>query len=270
MFERPLFQDNILHNLWEFNKTFLTTRDWPLHLGIVLAVLLVVLFLLRKYLRSPSGYQNIFPADNFVFDNNDWRQWLSLLGVIVAIIFSEIYIYMGENSLFENYDLMAINTTRSMRYGLVASFDYIRVIPFASWYLSTLYAITQNILLIKSFVLLQTILAAWAMYAFFSYIPVARRLLMIALLIVAPTYLQSANIIFPERDMIIVLMLGLICARRYFTTHLLRWAFAFIFFMNVAMYTKETCITFYFGILLTSILYNVGKSVINFSTLIRP
>ncbi len=270
MFERPLLQDNIWDNLLHFNYTYFTTRAWPMCLGMVLAVLVVCLFFLRNCLRNKQLYAGAFASDAFVFNKKSLGNWLGLLAVTTVIIFTEVYMYIGENSLFENYDLMAINTTRSMRFGLVASFDYIRVIPLASWYLSTLYAITQNILAIKFFVVLQIIFMAWSLYAFFNYIPVTKRLVMIAILLFMPTVLQTSNIIFPERDMVIVLMLGLICARKYCVSHKLSWAALFVFFVNVAFYTKETCITFYFGILLTSIFYNIIKGRIVVASFMRP
>lgn len=270
MFEKPLLQDDIWDNFLQFNYTYISTRSWPMCLGIVLAVLLILAFILRKPLQNKQLYVGAFSTEVFKFDNSKLADWLGLLSVILAIVLTEIYIYAGENSLFENYDLMAINTTRSMRFGLVASFDYIRVIPLASWYLSTLYAITQNILVIKAFVVLQTILMAWALYAFFNYIPVAKRLAMIAILLLMPTVLQTANIIFPERDMVIILMLGLICARKYCLSHKFWWAVVFILFVNAAFYTKETCITFYFGILLTSIFYNIVDGRIVVASFLRP
>ena len=270
MFERPLLQDNIWENLWNFNRTYLISRQWPLYLGVLFVVLLTAIVLLRKYLRNDRLYQGAFSDKIYAFDAHNIGHILALSGIVLAVVLTDIYMLIGENSLFENYDLMAINTTRSMRFGLVASFDYIRVIPLASWYLSTLYAVTQNIIVIKAFVLLQTMLMVWALYAFFNYIPVVKRSIMIALLLITPTVLQTANIIFPERDMVIVLMLGLICARKYVLSHKVKWAAAFIFFLNVAMYTKETCITFYFGVLLTSIVYNVLIGKIDLNNVIRP
>ena len=270
MFEKPLLQDNIWETFLKFNQTYITTRSWGLWIGGVLLVLGLCILLLRKSLRNKELYDHAFPADEFFFNKQKTADWLSLLSVIIAIILTEVYIFTAENSLFENYDLMAINTTRTMRFGLVASFDYIRLIPLASWYLSTLYAITQNILVIKSFVIFQTMLMAWAVYAFFSYIPVAKRLFMIAVFLLTPTVLQTANIIFPERDMIIFLMLSLICARKYCRTASIKWVFAFMFFANAAIYTKETCITFYFGILLTSVIYGVVSGKIEIDSFFHP
>lgn len=270
MFERPWLQDNIWSNFLKFNYTYISTRQWPLCLGIIALVLVVSMFFLRKFLRDKKLYEGSFSDKVYVFDYKKASDWIALLAVMAGIVFTEVYILTLENSLFENYDLMAINTTRTMRYGLVASFDYIRVIPLGSWYLSSLYAITQNIIIIKIFVLFQTMLAAWALSAFFNYIPVARKLWMIAILLVMPTLLQTANIIFPERDMIIALMLGLIFARKYCRTHQIRWAAAFLLFVNIAFYTKETCIIFYFGIVLTSLIYNIVAQKIVMKSLLKP
>lgn len=270
MFERPLLQDDIWANFLKFNHTYFTSRTWPMWLGVVAAVLVVAMFLLRNALKNKQLYQGVFAKDVFIFDYRKIGDMLGLFAVMASIVFIEVYIYTSENTLFENYDLMAINTTRTMRYGLVASFDFVRVIPLASWYLSTLYAITQNIMLIKAFVMLQIMLMSWALYAFFNYIPVVKRLFMIALFLLSPTFLQTSNIIFPERDVVILLMLGLICARKYCLTHKFWWAAAFVFLVNVSFYTKETCIVFYFGIMIISILYNVIKENIVFDSFLHP
>jgi len=270
MFELPWLQDNIWQNFLKFNYTYLSTRPWLFYLGVVALVLAVSMIFLRNCLSNKKLYADCFSDKIYVFDYKKASDWVALVAVIAAIIFTEVYILTLENSLFENYDLMAINTTRSMRFGLVASFDYIRVIPLGSWYLSSLYAITQNIIVIKIFVLFQTMLVAWALAVFFNYIPVAKKLWMIAILLVMPTLLQTANIIFPERDMIIALMLGLIFARKYCRTHQLKWAAFFILFANIAIYTKETCIIFYSGIVLTSLIYNVITEKIVMKSLLKP
>ena len=270
MFEQPWFQDNIWHNLWRFNYTYLTSRLWGVWLLGVFVILSVLLFLLRNALRNKHIYGGVFNKQIWKFDITDKAQWGALFVLMISLLLTEIYIFTGEHSLFENYDLMAINTTRTMRFGLVASFDFIRVTPLASWYLSTLYAVTQNILLIKTFVFAQIILMVWVLYVAFNYIPVARRLIMIAVLLLMPTMLQTSNIIFPERDMVIVLALSFICLRKYVELHKVRWAAAFLFFANVSFYTKETCLIFYFGVAVVSIVYNILIGEIRLTSFMHP
>lgn len=270
MFEKPWFQENIWQNFINFNLTYMTSRPWLYYLLPFFASLLILALILKKFLQKSDNYKNLFSENKYVFDKQNKLDWLALFTLIISIVFTEIYIFLGEHSLFENYDLMAINTTRSMRIGLVTNFDFVRVTPFAGWFLSSLYAITQNIILIKDFVLLQIFLMSWSLYAFFNYIPVAKRLFMIALIIIMPTFLQTTNIIFPERDMIIVVMLSLICIRKYSLTNNFVWAICFLFLLNIGCYIKEPCVFLYFGIMITSLFYHIYVGNVTIKNCINP
>lgn len=270
MFDTPLLQDHIWSNLIAFNLTTLTTRLWVPWLLITAAVLALCVWLLRRQLRTSPAYFNLFDDAVYKFRLRKKRDWAALLLLAGALGLTAWYMFTTDNSFFENFDLMSIGTIRSLRIGLVPNFDYARITPLAFWYLSTVYAVTQNMIMIKGIVFIQLLLAVWAMYYFFSYIPSARRLVFLAVFILTPTMFLTSKVVFPDRDIIILIMLSLICMRRFSRSSSLAWLGGFLFFMNAAIYTKETCILFYFGILATSILYNIWNEKIRPVNFLHP
>lgn len=269
MFDIPLFQENILENILEFNLTTLASRLWLPWLLIVAVFLAVSVWLLRRPLKE-GNWGNLFYAGTCKFDRRSIKDWLGLSFLVAAFTITGVYVFSLENSLFESFDTMGFGTMRNMKEGVVPNFDTMRITPLAFWDLSTLYAVTHNIYMIKSYLLLQLALAVVCLYCFFDYIPVARRLLMLAILLLTPTMLQTAQIIYPDREIIIAVMLSLICLRRFCRSQKFRWLTGFLFFMIVAIYTKETCVLFYFGLVTASVLYRIWSEDITIQNFIHP
>lgn len=270
MFEKPLLQDNILDNLIFFNRLYLMSSPWLIWIGIVFLVLACAVFLLRKPLVTAPAYSDAADLSVHPFNKTQKSDWLGAAALIAAIVLTAARMFGSENSLFENFDLMAVNTTRTMLLGVVAPFDEIRVAPLSFWYLNSLYAVTQNIYLIKTFVLMQLILAFALLYYLFDFIPVTKRLVMLALFALSPTMFSTANIIFAERNVIIALAASLIFAKRYCRTKKLSSFSGFLFFMTVAIYTKETSCLFFGGILAASVLWNIWAENITLKSFLHP
>ncbi len=269
MFDTPLFQEHIFENILRFNWMTLSSRLWLPWLLIVGAVLALSVWLLRRQLKDISC-ADVFYQKNWLFNRRSIKDWLGAAFLAVAFILTGIYVFSTENSFFESFDTMGFGTMRSLKYGVVPNFDYIRVAPLAFWNLSTLYAITQNMFVIKSFLLLQLAAAVACMYFFFSYIPTCRRLVFLAVLLLTPAMLQTAQIIYPDRDIIITLMLSFICLRYFCQNKRFRWLAGFLFFMIAAIYTKETCVLFYSGILIAALLWRIWNEDIVLKSFIHP
>lgn len=270
MFDTPFFQDNIWSNLLKFNLTTLTSRGWLPWMLIVALVLASAVWCLRKQLRTSPAYFNLFENNTYKFHKHSKSDWGALAALSGALILTAWYMFTTENSFFENFDLMALGTMRSLKTGLIPNFDFARITPLAFWNLSTLYAITHNMYLIKAFVFIQLLLAVAAAYYFFDNIPTARRLSFLAVFLLTPTMLLTSKVVFPDREIIILLMLSLICIRRFSRSSSLKWLGGFLFFMNFAIYTKETCILFYFGPLAASLLYNIWNEKITPRSFLHP
>ena len=239
-------------------------------IGIVFVVLAVGFFLLRNSLKNNSGYAHSFDPENCTFSWHSYSDIGALILLISAFVMTAIYSFSLENSLFENYDLMTVNTIMPLTKGVTPVFDYYRIPPLSFWYLNFLYAVTENIYLIKLFVLAQLGLAIFLLYILFRFIPVAKRLIMLAVFMMMPVMLQTTNIIFIERSLFIYLAAGLICAQNYCKTGKLKWAAWFLFFMNFSIYVKETAILFYFGLISTSIIYQIWNEQINLKSFLHP
>lgn len=270
MFEKPLLQDDIWNNLLLFNRVYLTSSPWLIWMGIVFFVLACAVLLLRKSLLSADSYSTAANSNVFVFDKRQKNDWLGATALVLALALTAARMFCAENSLFENFDLMAVNTTRTMWHGLEAVFDEFRIAPFSFWYLSSLYAVTQNIYLIKVFVLAQLILAFVLLYHLFDSILAAKRLFMLALFALSPAMFSTANVIYVERDMLIALAASLIFAKKYCRTRNFGAFLGFLFFMTVAIYTKETCCLFFGGILAASVLWNIWAENITLKTFLHP
>ena len=269
MFDIPLFRDHILENILKFNSTTLISRLWLPWLLIVAAGLALAVWILRRPLKEGS-WAGLFYDEQYKFNRRSPKDWWGLLFLTAAFVITGVYVFSLENSLFESFDTMGFGTMRNMKEGVVPNFDTMRITPLAFWDLSTLYAVTHNIYMIKSYLLAQLALAVVCMYCFFNYIPVARRLTMLAVLLLTPTMLQTAQIIFPDREIIIAVMLSLICLRHFCRTQKFRWLTGFLFFMIVALYTKETCVLFYFGIVAASVLYRIWQEDITPRSFLHP
>ncbi len=270
MFEIPFFQSDILTDIYKFNLTTLTSRLWVPWMVIVAAILFLCVFALRKQLKIKRDYSSVFDTEIYVFNRHSFKDWLGLSFLIAAFIATAFYMYMCENSFFETPDSMGLGTVRALKTGFVPSFDIYRVAPFAFWPLSTLYAITQNMYLIKLFVLAQLLIAVICLNAFFRFIPTSRRFVFLGMFLLTPTMFVTSKIIFPEREVLIALSLSLICLRRFCSDSKWRWLAGFLFFMNVAIYTKETSILFFGGVLAASILYHIWQETINLKSFFHP
>jgi len=269
MFEKPWLRENIGENLVQYMYTYLTTRAWVPWMLIVFMVLAIVFWSVRKSLKQ-NVYEGSFGSSFFAFDKRKKSDLAALLFCMTALGFAFYYFFGNENTLFENYDLMAFNTTRSLFVGLVPSFDFSRIAPLASWEITILYAISHNMIFVKIFIALQLILITYLLYRLFDNIEVCRRLCAIGLFLLAPAMICTSSIIFPERDLIIAILLSLICAKKYVATSQLKWAVGFICFANIALYTKETATLFYFGMVAASVIYNIWQENISLRSLLTP
>lgn len=270
MFDKPLLQDDIWNTFLRANYFYLVSSLWALWLGIVLLIMGCVIFFLRKSLASATKYASAYETKVYVFDKTSKSHWVGFFLLLLTIGLTALWMFTLENSLFENFDLMSINTVQTIYFGLYANFHEFRLAPLSFWYLSSLYAITQNIYLIKLFVLAQLIIAVILLYYLFDYIKPVKRFLLLSLFWLSSTMLPTANIIFVERETIIALAASLIFAKKYCKTQKVSNFLGFMFFMIFSIYTKETCCLFFGGILVVSVLWNIWCENINLKSFLHP
>lgn len=269
MLYEPLFQPDILSTIGRNFTNFFFFKGWFLFAAIVLILVLIATWLTVR--KSAPAYENAFPKENFSFDRQNKMHRLSLYLLLLVLASYLLAMLLLENSLFNNHDLMSQNTIMIFLRGAMPQFDTERFTPTAFFDVNLVYALTHNYYLIDFYLLLKNALIAFLFYRFLSFVPVVQRLLGISALMLLPGIFWINNIIFPEQNMLLFILLSLIEAKKYcLEGSKKRNFFAFVIFMNLALYTKEHAILLYLGILIVAILYHVYVENINFKSFIHP
>lgn len=268
MINEPLFQDYILQNLIRNFRHYFFETEWLYYAFGLVLFLYSLYFVLRK--TKCSAYPNLFPSEKYKFDYLNSIQKYSLAFLCFILIIYATVIYSLDDSLFNNYDLMSLNTIFTFYRGLSSYYSATRLAPISFFDLNYLYAVTHNFNLINAYIILKQILIIYLFYNFLNFIPVAKRLITIGIIMLVPSVFWINNIIFPEQNMLIFMLLSLIFIKKYSKTEKYSNLWYFVLFTTLAVYTKETAIVFYTGILATGVLYNVFIEKINLSNIFRP
>ena len=263
MISEPLLQNNIMENIIRNLQYYLSFGGWFYYaLGILLAFGLIC-----KWIKpTPQALSALFPLEQ---NNNHLfgPAFFLPLGVLISYSF---VIFSLENSFFNNYDLMNLSTQYILAKGVTPFLNFTRFAPVAFFDLNFVYAITHNFYLINAYIILKQILIAILFYQFLNFITPTKRLFCIAVLLFVPAIFWMNNIIFSEQNLLIFVLASLILVRKFSQTQKFSYLCGFAFFTLAAVYTKETTIIFYFGILATGVLYNIFNGKINLSTLFNP
>lgn len=265
MLQEPLVQNNILATILRNFNFYLFGSDWlPYALGVLIFLSLTVLIL--KLVRAQKE-NYLFPASCCLSLHQNQN------GLFFCLLCFGIYafnIFSLDNTLFNNYDLMSVNTTFIFDKGVAATYANDRLAPISFFDLNFLYAITHNFVLINIYVILKQALILWLLYNLLNYIPAKIRLLLIGTITLLPAVFWVNNIIFPEQNELIFILGSFICLRRYTQSYKFRYLWFYCFLALLAVYTKETAIIFYFGILIYNLLYYIFHDKINYHNLFRP
>ncbi len=268
MLQEPLFQNNILATVLRNFNFYLFGSGWfPYALGVLVLLSLTVLSL--KLIRAEKETY-LFPSCKHTFNRNNNKEIAGLIFCFVSISVYSLNIFLLDDSLFNNYDLMSVNTTFIFDKGVAATYANDRLAPISFFDLNFLYAVTHNFALINIYVILKQALILWLLFNLLDYISIKTRLLLIGTITLLPAVFWVNNIIFPEQNELIFLLSSFICLRRYTQKHQFRYLWLYCFLALLAVYTKETAIIFYFGILIYNLLYYVFHDKINYHNLFRP
>lgn len=268
MLQEPLFQKNILATILRNFDFYLFGSNWlPYALGVL--VLLSLTTLTLKLIRAEKETY-LFPSHKYTFNRNNNKEIAGLIFCFISISLYSLNIFLLDDSLFNNYDLMSSNTTFIFNKGVTATYGEYRLNPISGFDLNILYAITHNFLLINFYTIIKQAFIMWLLYQLLTYIPAGKRLFLIGILTFLPTLFWINNIIFPEQIMLIFILSSFLCLRNYTQNgkFIMLWLYALL--TSLAVYTKETVVVFYAGILAYNLLYYVFQEKINFSNLFRP
>lgn len=263
MFTPPLFEDNILSTLWRNFSFYFNDGYW----GYFFLTIMGLVFLQFLWIKLRPAFLT-FP--NKIYRFNLHIDYLPLIFFILAFVCLCLITYAQEMSLFANFDLMSIGTTVTFAEGKGTGISDIRFSPFANVELNLFYAISHNLYVVSFLVLTETALLLYLLYLLFDFVPVSRRLCALALVGIYPALVWINNPIFPERLMLIFICLSLLMLKKYLTCPKTRYLMGFCLLMNLAIYTKETVILFYAGLLGCELLYLIYRGQITPTSFLHP
>lgn len=268
MFTEPLFQSNILSVIMRNLQYYFLYRNWIFIYAGILLFLYGIYFLLKKTSSASIYYKNMLPHESYHFQHSISNYGCFILSLL-PICGIMLTIFAGETSLFNNHNLMSSATTGIFSSGVLPNFD-LRMVPWAFFEANFIYAITHNYGVISLFILFEFIFLYYLIYKFLDFVPIRRRFIILALCFLLPGMFGLNSIIFVERTLLIFIFISLIFLKKFSRTEKFSSLWFFIFFMNLSIYTKETSILFYLGILATSLLYNIYMENIVIKSFIHP
>lgn len=269
MMIEPLFQNDIFLSLLRNYSHYLTYKYWFLHFMLIIAILYLSYLYIKK--TSLKTYHSLFPSQQYNFNLDNKYDWLSLGFFIFSLGLYIVVIYSLDTTLFNNYDLMSSNTTKVFNSGVTPRYFINERLLTIAWFdINFLYAITHNFNIINIYITLKVILVCFLLYKLLDFLTPSKRLLSLGTIILLPSFFWLNSPIYPEYNAIIFMLLSFIFIKRFSNTNHYSNLWLFILFMNLALYTKESSILLYFGILLTSFIYNLYHEKIAIKDFFHP
>ena len=206
MREEPLFNDDILVSIYRHFSFFFTYSDLIIYAALVFFVLflnwLLVCFLFKKEKMA------FLPAQKYAFADAPRAKWIGSAMLFLSFAAYAAATLTQENTLLNNFDLMSVNAIKNMYWGNLPIIDPIRFTPLANIDQNLVYAITRNYAVINCWILLRQLICLLLLYRFFVFIPVVRRLFMLAVVNFLPAVFVVNNMIYTEQLIIIFVLLS--------------------------------------------------------------
>ncbi|MFI3241431.1 MAG: hypothetical protein R3Y43_02570 [Alphaproteobacteria bacterium] len=257
MINEPIFQDNILSQIWSNLYNYFTHGNWTYYTFTPIIIITLIAITLKKQEKQTCW-------DISINKDHSKLNLISKIYFCFSIIAYTVILFSQENSLFNNYDLMSFFTTRIFTDGLLPHFNlYGRLSPFANFDSNFIYAITHNYDIINFYILAQIFLIVYLLYKFLDFIEINKRIFLISTFIISPCFFWTNNFIFYERWIVIFIISSLIFYKK-------SKIIPFVIFMNLAIYLKESNILIYAGMLSFLCGYKFYKDEIKISTFIHP
>ena len=263
MYTPPLFEPNILSTLLRNFSFYFRDGYWGYVFLVIMGLILFPFIWLRAH---PAAFS--FPDRIYLFNSRSDK--MSAVWAFLAFIILCAITYSQEMSLFANFDLMSIGTTVNFAEGKGTGISDIRFSPFGNVELNLFYAVSHNMYIVSGMVLGETALLLYLFYRLFDFIPVSRRLYALALAAFYPALVWINNPIFPERLMLIFICASLLMLKKYLAAPRTSLLILFCILMNLAIYTKETVILFYAGLLAVDVLYLVFRGTVKPASFLHP
>lgn len=248
MINEPLFQNDILEHIIKYLSYYLGYGNW----FIIFCSILLFLYICYKFLMHNNNvsYAGNFPKGKFCFSIHEKRDIYALIFLILCTAYNIFGIIDQEMSFFSNYDTRGSVIPLFEKGGLPMLGVSGRFYPLSFWDTRILYAITHNFYVINTYVNVQSVIIVILLNYFLQYIPIWKRFLCIGLIMISPAVFSINSIIYSERLLLMYIIGSFICMKKYSENPNKKFFLWFtILLINCALYSKESCVLFYSGIL---------------------
>ena len=267
MINEPLFEENIVSTIFRNFTFYFFGQTWYIY-AVLLGISIYMAYrLLCKGSCTPCP--DLFPSPAAGFNLHNRKELAALLFLFLSFSIYAVTMLLQDNSLFNNPDLMSLNTIFIFHRGLAASYGPARMCPVSFFDLNALYAITHNFYIISAYIMLKQALILWLLYCFLNFLSPAKRLFTLGTIQLVPAVFWLNGIIFPEQNILIFILASLLFLKR-FSAGKRSGLWGFGAFTLLAVYSKETTVLFYGGILIFAVLYDLYKEKINISHFLHP
>ena len=268
MIEIPWLRSDVAANIRNNFAFYFGYERFGLYAACVAAVIVLncmaVKFFFAGEYRFSAGDRRFF------FNRKDKSELAGAAALAFSFLLYALNLFSLELSVFGNYDQMVVNNILDMRRGLQPVFTSMRFNPAAGIDHNIIYGITHHYALIGGWVLLKQALCLWLLYRFFVFVSAARRLFMLAAVNFLPAVFVVNNMIHTEQLILIFVLLSFMFLDKYAATQRASYLLWFTVFANLAVYTKETAVLFYAGLLGYMILRRVFCGEIGLESFLSP
>ena len=268
MREEPLFNDDILISIYRHFNFFFTWSGLIVYAAIVLAVLFLNWLLVRFLFKREK--LSLLPDARYAFVDAPAAKWGGVTALALSFAAYAAATLTQENTLLNNFDLMSVNAIKNMYWGNLPIVDPIRFTPLSNLDQNLVYAVTRNYAVIDYWIVFKQFICLFLLYRFFSFIPVVRRLFLLAVINFLPAVFVVNNMIHTEQLILIFVLLSFMFLDKYAATQRASYLLWFTVFANLAVYTKETAVLFYAGLLGYMILRRVFCGEIGLESFLSP
>ena len=265
MTEIPLFNSDILHHIYNNFLFFFKVHGVYKYFLLVIAVLLANWLFVKRYFEA--AYANFAPIRRE--ENND-NVRIAFAVMLFSFLAYVVRFLSEEQTILNNFDSMSPGFLSTLLYGAIPTIKGWRFTPISHIDGIFIYGITNNYLAIGWYCVLKQVLILFLMYKCFYFIPRTKRFYLIALINFVPAVFCVNNIVFPEQNMIIFVLLSLMTLNKFQKTGVAKYLLWFLLFMNCAIYTKETVMLFYAGCGIYLLFEGVRSGRISFELAKKP
>lgn len=258
-----LFEDDIFINIYTRLITYALSDIFLPIFALILAVLGILTWLLRKeFDRGQYDFLNFSAIKKSQLPNLG-----SIIFFVLSILIYAWVTFSLDAGIFSNYDIMHDNfiTGTRQQYGFFS-----RLNPLVFLDLTIVYGITHNFILLNLYTIALHLFAMYLLYCLADMLSPTKRFWILGVVTLLPAYFWTYHIVFTERFMLIYITASLLCLKNYLRQKRSFWIFSYLFWANMAIYTKETDLLFYTGFIIVLIAKRIYEEEITPRSFIHP